>query len=61
MLSTGRPQNQAEALDLGMTVLETLQQASPEAKVNDLKQLLGRMLFSGSAMDKKARWVVDAC
>jgi hypothetical protein len=36
-----------------MTVLDTLIQASPDAKLNDLKQLLGRMLFSGSAMDKK--------
>lgn len=38
-----------------MTVLDTLIQASPDAKLNDLKQLLGRMLFSGSAMDKKVR------
>ncbi|EFJ51883.1 hypothetical protein VOLCADRAFT_56598 [Volvox carteri f. nagariensis] len=48
-------QNQAEALDLDLTVLETLVQASPDAKLNDLKALLGRMLFSGSAMDKKVR------
>ncbi|KAG2485398.1 hypothetical protein HYH03_015884 [Edaphochlamys debaryana] len=48
-------QNQAEALDLELTVLETLVQASPDAKLNDLKQLLGRMLFSGTAMDKKVR------
>ena len=46
-------QNQAEALDPQMTVLDTLIQAAPDAKLNDLKQLLGRMLFSGSAMDKK--------
>eukprot|EP00878_Enallax_costatus_P031305 GHUV01034225.1.p1 GENE.GHUV01034225.1~~GHUV01034225.1.p1 ORF type:complete len:665 (+),score=134.63 GHUV01034225.1:184-2178(+) len=46
-------QNQAEALDLQKTVLQTLVEASPDAKINDLKQLLGRMLFSGSAMDKK--------
>lgn len=49
-------QNQAEALDPQMTVLDTLIQAAPDAKLNDLKQLLGRMLFSGSAMDKKVCW-----
>jgi ATPase subunit of ABC transporter with duplicated ATPase domains len=46
-------QNQAEALDPQQTVLDTLINAAPDAKLNDLKQLLGRMLFSGSAMDKK--------
>ena len=48
-------QNQAEALDLNLTVLQTLVQAAPDAKINDLKQLLGRMLFSGTAMEKKVR------
>lgn len=48
-------QNQAEALDLNLTVLDTLVRASPEAQLNDLKQLLGRMLFSGSAMDKQVK------
>ena len=28
---------------------------SPDAKLNDLKQLLGRMLFSGTAMEKKVK------
>lgn len=46
-------QNQAEALDGELSVLETLVQASPDAKLNDLKSLLGRMLFSSGAMDKK--------
>jgi ATPase subunit of ABC transporter with duplicated ATPase domains len=46
-------QNQAEALDPQVTVLDTLIRSSPDAKLNDLKQLLGRMLFSGTAMDKK--------
>jgi ATPase subunit of ABC transporter with duplicated ATPase domains len=46
-------QNQAEALDPQLSVLDTLVRAAPDAKLNDLKQLLGRMLFSGSAMDKK--------
>jgi len=48
-------QNQAEALDPQLTVLDTLIHAAPDAKLNDLKQLLGRMLFSGTAMDKKVR------
>lgn len=48
-------QNQAEALDLNMSVLDTLVTSAPDAKINDLKQLLGRMLFSGNAMDKKVR------
>ncbi|KAG1676928.1 hypothetical protein FOA52_014804 [Chlamydomonas sp. UWO 241] len=48
-------QNQAEALDLNLNVLDTLIQASPEAQLNDLKNLLGRMMFSGLAMEKKVR------
>lgn len=48
-------QNQAEALDLNKTVLDTLVEAAPDAKINELKQLLGRMLFSGTAMEKKVR------
>jgi len=48
-------QNQAEALDPKLTVLETLERCAGDAKVSDLKALLGRMLFSGTAMDKKAR------
>lgn len=48
-------QNQAEALDLELSVIETLIQTSPDAKLNDLKQLLGRMMFSGNAMDKKVK------
>ena len=54
-LSSCQSPAKAEALDLNLTVLETLQNASPDAQVNDLKQLLGRMMFSGSAMDKKVK------
>jgi ATPase subunit of ABC transporter with duplicated ATPase domains len=46
-------QNQAEALDAKLTVLETLQEAAPDAKLNDVKALLGRMLFSGSSMERE--------
>ncbi|KAF6252209.1 P-loop containing nucleoside triphosphate hydrolase protein [Scenedesmus sp. NREL 46B-D3] len=48
-------QNQAEALDLSTSVLDTLVRSAPDAKINDLKQLLGRMLFSGNAMEKKVK------
>ncbi|GBF90920.1 ABC transporter F family member-like [Raphidocelis subcapitata] len=48
-------QNQAEALDLELTVLETLERSAPDAQLNELKQLLGRMMFSGTAMDKKVK------
>ncbi|GAB4823640.1 hypothetical protein N2152v2_010686 [Parachlorella kessleri] len=47
-------QNQAEALDLDLTVLDTLIRAAPDAKLNDIKGLLGKMLFSGKGMEKKA-------
>lgn len=46
-------QNQAEALDLNLTVLDTLIQAAPDAKLNDIKALLGKMMFSGAGFDKK--------
>ena len=45
-------QNQAEALNPKLTALETLQEASPEAKLNDIKGLLGKMLFTGTGMEK---------
>jgi ATPase subunit of ABC transporter with duplicated ATPase domains len=48
-------QNQAEALDGERTVLETLQRAAPDAQTNELKQLLGRMLFSGTSIEKKVK------
>lgn len=48
-------QNQAEALDPSKTAIETLQYASPDAKLNDIKALLGKMLFNGAAMEKPVR------
>lgn len=53
-------QNQAEALDLNVTVLDTLIRAAPDAKLNDIKALLGKMMFSGSGFDKKVGLCVDA-
>ncbi|KAK9856093.1 hypothetical protein WJX84_006134 [Apatococcus fuscideae] len=47
-------QNQSEALDPSLTVLKTLELAAPDAELQDIKAILGRMMFSGSAMDKKA-------
>lgn len=44
---------QSEALDPGMSVMETLVKAAPDAVVNDIKALLGRMLFPKAAMEKK--------
>lgn len=50
-------QNQAEALDSSLTVLDTLIKAAPEAKLNEIKGLLGKMLFSGNGMEKKVEWL----
>ena len=47
-------QNQAEALDPKLTAIQTLQRAGPDAKLNEIKALLGKMLFNGAAMEKPA-------
>lgn len=49
-------QNQADALDLKQNVLQTMVKAAPDAQLNDVKALLGRMMFSGKAMEKKVRF-----
>jgi len=46
-------QNQADALDLDKTVLETIQGASNGQSYNELRALLGQFLFKGDAVDKK--------
>lgn len=47
-------QNQAEELDMDMTALTTLvNAASDETEISEIKALLGQMLFSGPAMDRK--------
>lgn len=46
-------QNQSEALDLKLNVLETLTRAADEAREDEIKALLGRMMFSRSAFEKK--------
>lgn len=47
-------QNQAEALDPNLTAMQTLERAAPDALVSDIKSLLGKMMFTGAAMEKKA-------
>lgn len=46
-------QNQADALDLDKTVLETIQAASNGQSYNELRALLGQFLFKGDSVDKK--------
>ena len=47
-------QNQSEALDLKLTVIDTLALAADaETKIDDIKALLGRMMFSKASFDKK--------
>jgi ATPase subunit of ABC transporter with duplicated ATPase domains len=48
-------QNQAEALDPNKSAIETLQHAAPDAKLDEIKSLLGKMMFNGAAMEKKAK------
>jgi ATP-binding cassette subfamily F protein 3 len=46
-------QNQAEALDLSRTVMETIHDEVPEWKNEEVRTLLGRFLFSGDTVFKK--------
>jgi ATP-binding cassette, subfamily F, member 3 len=46
-------QNQADALDLDKTVMETIQAASNGQSYNELRALLGQFLFKGDAVDKR--------
>ncbi|MFN5516318.1 MAG: ABC-F family ATP-binding cassette domain-containing protein [Cyanobacteriota bacterium] len=45
-------QNQAEALDLERTVMETIHQEVPDWKNEEVRTLLGRFLFSGETVFK---------
>jgi len=45
-------QNQAEALDLSLTVEETIQRAVPDWDYEDIRALLGKFLFSGETVQK---------
>ncbi|KAK4264845.1 hypothetical protein QN277_025969 [Acacia crassicarpa] len=46
-------QNQAEALDLEKTVLETIEEAAEDWKIDDIKGLLGRCNFKSDMLDRK--------
>ncbi|CAN8070890.1 unnamed protein product [Agarophyton chilense] len=47
-------QNQADALDLEVSVLETLTSSAPEdMKYEDVRALLGKFLFKGDSVEKK--------
>ncbi|MCU0516897.1 MAG: ATP-binding cassette domain-containing protein [Oscillatoria sp. Prado101] len=46
-------QNQAEALDLNKTVMETVHDEVPDWKNEEVRTLLGRFLFSGDTVLKK--------
>ncbi|NWF58350.1 MAG: ABC-F family ATP-binding cassette domain-containing protein [Fischerella sp.] len=46
-------QNQAEALDLQRTVMETIHDEVPDWKDEEVRTLLGRFLFSGDTVFKK--------
>lgn len=54
-------QNQADALDLKQNVLQTMVKAAPDAQLNDVKALLGRMMFNGKAMEKKVGLCLCVC
>ncbi|KAJ4848358.1 ABC transporter F member 5 [Turnera subulata] len=46
-------QNQAEALDLGKTVLQTVEEVAEDWKIDDIKGLLGRCNFKANMLDRK--------
>ncbi|XP_042512974.1 ABC transporter F family member 5-like [Macadamia integrifolia] len=46
-------QNQAEALDLDKTVLETVEQVAEDWRLDDIKGLLGRCNFKSDMLDRK--------
>lgn len=50
-------QNQADALDLDKSVLETIQAASSGQSYNELRALLGQFLFKGDSVEKKVRFL----
>ena len=46
-------QNQADSLDLDLTVSQTVEGASTEQSYNELRALMGQFLFKGDAVEKK--------
>ncbi|KAG9141595.1 hypothetical protein Leryth_026144 [Lithospermum erythrorhizon] len=50
-------QNQAEALDLDKTVLETVAEAAEDWRLDDIKGLLGRCNFKADMLDRKVSFL----
>ncbi|GAQ89091.1 ABC transporter family protein [Klebsormidium nitens] len=50
-------QNQAEALDLDKTVLQTVVDAATDWKLNEIKGLLGKLYFKGDTIHKKVEFL----
>ncbi|XP_059308008.1 ABC transporter F family member 5 [Lycium ferocissimum] len=50
-------QNQAEALDLEKTVLETVAEAAEDWRLDDIKGLLGRCNFKADMLDRKVSFL----
>jgi len=48
-------QNQAEAMDLERTALETLLDTNPKWKHEDMRALLGKFMFKGDAVNNKVK------
>jgi len=49
-------QNQADALDLDLTVEDTIQSVATTQSYNELRALLAQFLFRGDAIQKQVRW-----
>uniref|UniRef100_A0A0E0LF88 ABC transporter domain-containing protein n=1 Tax=Oryza punctata TaxID=4537 RepID=A0A0E0LF88_ORYPU len=50
-------QNQAEALDLEKTVLDSVAEAAEDWKIDDIKGLLGRCNFRDDMLDRKVQFL----
>ncbi|XP_050205796.1 ABC transporter F family member 5 [Mercurialis annua] len=50
-------QNQAEALDLDKTVLQTVEEVAEDWKLDDIKGLLGRCNFKADMLDRKVSFL----
>lgn len=50
-------QNQADALDLGKTVIEVIQGVSEGQSYNELRALLGQFIFKGDDVEKKVEFL----
>jgi ATP-binding cassette subfamily F protein 3 len=56
IISNYYQQNQADAMDLDRTVLETVQDGAPsEYTFTEVRALLGQFMFKGDDVDKKLR------